>query len=38
VVKVRRHVAQDCDVSNSGEGRFKVIGTERTRRPDGTVP
>jgi hypothetical protein len=34
VVKVLRHVAQDHEVSNSGEGRFKAIGVERTRRPD----
>jgi hypothetical protein len=34
VVKVLRHVAQYREVSNSGEGRFKAIGVERTRRPD----
>jgi hypothetical protein len=34
VDKVLRHVAQDREVSNSGEGRFKAIRVERTRRPD----
>ena len=34
VVKVSRHVAQDREVSNSGEGRFQAIGAERTRRRD----
>jgi hypothetical protein len=38
VVRVPRHVAQDREVSNSGEGRFKAIGAEWTRRRDGTVP
>jgi hypothetical protein len=37
VVRVPRHVAQDREVSNSGEGRFKATGAERTWRPDGTV-
>jgi hypothetical protein len=37
VVKVPRHVAQDHEVSNSGEGGFKATGAERTRCPDGTV-
>jgi hypothetical protein len=38
VVRVPRHVAQDREVSNSGEGRFKATGAEQTWRPDGTVP
>jgi hypothetical protein len=31
---VLRHVAQDREVSNFGEGRFKAIGVVRTRRPN----
>ena len=38
MVKVLRHVAQDREVSNSGEGRFKATRAKRARRPDGTVP
>jgi hypothetical protein len=34
VVKVPRHVAQVCEVSNSGEGRFEAVGAKRTRRPE----
>jgi hypothetical protein len=34
VVKVPWHVAQSCEVSNSGEGRSETAGAKRTRQPE----
>jgi hypothetical protein len=34
VVKVSRHVAQGCEVSNFGEGRSEAAGAKRTWRPE----